>query len=314
MFIDIGGKLGLTPPYGREEKGSSLLSLLDDYVIVDLETTGYEYHWDDIIEIGAIRYRKDAEVARFHSFVSVSFPLSEFIVAHTGITDEMLLGAPKIVEILPRLLDFIGTDTVVAHNANFDVNFIYDNAFGHLGTPFRNDFVDTMRLAKKCALSVPNHKLETLAQEFGIRQETAHRSIADCETTHALYNKLKEYITQHDISLKPKYYHSRIAGTQANTDEIDPDNPFYGKTVAFTGALDSMQRKDAAQLVANLGGILSDGVSKNTNFLVLGNTAYCANIKDGKSSKFKKAEQLILKGQDLQIISENTFLTMVTEQ
>ncbi len=74
-----------------------------------------------------------------------------------------------------------------------------------------------------------------------------------------------------------------------------------------------MVRKDAAQLVANLGGILGDGVTKKTNFLVLGNFDYCSTIKEGKSSKHKRAEQLILKGQDLQIIPESVFLSMVAE-
>lgn len=312
-MIDILSMFGIKRTNEREFKGKSLLSLLDDYVVVDLETTGLMPSFDGIIEIGAIRYAGDVEVARFHSFVSASVPLDPFIVAHTGITDVMLEGAPEIEEALPRLLEFVGDSVLVAHNANFDVNFIYDDAANLLDVKFSNNFVDTMRLAKKCGLPVENHKLVTLAEYFGISQDVAHRSAADCETTHALYVKLKEYITANGVSLAPKHYDGSISGITATTTDIDPDNPFYGKVVAFTGTLESMQRKDAAQLVANLGGILGDGVTKKTNFLVLGNFDYCSTIKEGKSNKHKKAEQLILKGQDLQIIPESVFLSMVAE-
>lgn len=298
----------------RLYKGNSLLALVDDYVVVDLETTGYMPAYDSIIEVGAVKYEGGAEVGRFHTFVGIDFALNDFIVAHTGITDEMLRGAPHIVDVLPQLLAFIGDKTVVAHNANFDVNFIYDDALNLLNVKFQNNFIDTMRLAKKCDLPVENHKLATLAAFFGISQPIAHRALADCDTAHALYEKLKEYINNNAISLKPHYSATRVAGIQATTDDIDVDNPFYGKTVVFTGALDSMQRKDAAQIVANLGGILGDTITKKTNFLVLGNYAYCSTIKGGKSSKHKKAEQLILGGQDLQIIPESVFLSMIAEE
>ena len=304
---------GIGKANSREFKGKSLLSLPDDYVVIDLETTGLMPSFDSIIEIGAIRCVRDVEVARFHSFVSVDFPLDPFIVAHTGITDAMLKGAPNIKRVLPRLLSFIGDSVLIAHNANFDVNFIYDDAAKLLGVNFTNDFVDTMRLAKKCDLSVEDHKLITLAGYFGISQNIAHRSVADCETTHALYVKLKEDINETGVSLATKHYGGSISGITATSSYIDPDNPLYGKVVVFTGTLDSMVRKDAAQLVANLGGILGDSVTKKTNFLVLGNFDYWSSIKEGKSSKQRKAEQLILKGQDLQIIPESVFLSMISE-
>lgn len=310
IFLNL---LGINKPYNREFKGKSLLMLLDDYVVVDLETTGLMPSFDAIIEIGAIRYVGDIEVARFHSFVSIGCPLDPFIIEHTGITDDMLEGAPKIEEVLPQLLEFIGDSVLIAHNANFDVNFIYDDAANWLSIKFSNNFIDTMRLARKCSLPVENHKLVTLARYFEIPQDTAHRSIADCETTHKLYVKLKEYVTENNISIKPKYYDTSVSGISATTIDIDTDNPFYGKVVVFTGTLQNMKRKDAAQIVANLGGILSDGVTQKTNFLVLGNFDYCSTIKEGKSNKYKKAEKLILQGQDLQIIPENVFLSMITE-
>jgi DNA polymerase-3 subunit epsilon len=68
------------------------------------------------------------------------------------------------------------------------------------------------------------------------------------------------------------------------------------------------------QIVADIGGIPGDGVTKKTNYLILGNNDYCKSIKGGKSSKQKKAEKLILEGADLQIIPESVFIDMITEQ
>ena len=68
------------------------------------------------------------------------------------------------------------------------------------------------------------------------------------------------------------------------------------------------------KLVVDLGGLCSDNVNSKTNYLVLGNNDFCSTIKDGKSTKHKKAEKLILKGQDLEIISENVFLDLLSEE
>lgn len=72
-----------------------------------------------------------------------------------------------------------------------------------------------------------------------------------------------------------------------------------------------MVRKDAMQIVADLGGFCGDNVTSKTNFLILGNNDFCTSIKDGKSSKQKKAEKLMLEGKDLQIISENVFYDLI---
>lgn len=93
--------------------------------------------------------------------------------------------------------------------------------------------------------------------------------------------------------------------------KIDPDNPLFGKHCVFTGKLEKLLRKDAMQIVANLGGINEDGVTKKTNFLILGNNDYCSTIKDGKSSKQKKAEQYKLDGYDIEVIPENVFYEMI---
>lgn len=99
----------------------------------------------------------------------------------------------------------------------------------------------------------------------------------------------------------------------AETDDFDETHPIYGKTFVFTGTLEKMQRKEAMQLVVNHGGMCGDNVNAKTNYLVLGNNAYCPTIKDGKSTKQKKAESMKLAGADIEIISENVFYDMLDE-
>ena len=95
--------------------------------------------------------------------------------------------------------------------------------------------------------------------------------------------------------------------------EFDETHPLFDKLCVFTGTLEKMARKDAMQAVVDLGGKVANSVTKKTNYLILGNNDYCSTIKDGKSSKQKKAESLKLAGNDIEIISENVFYDMISE-
>lgn len=95
--------------------------------------------------------------------------------------------------------------------------------------------------------------------------------------------------------------------------EFDETHPLFDKLCVFTGTLEKMARKDAMQAVVDLGGKVANSITKKTNYLILGNNDYCSTIKDGKSSKQKKAESLKLAGNDIEIISENVFYDMISE-
>ena len=98
--------------------------------------------------------------------------------------------------------------------------------------------------------------------------------------------------------------------TTSRTD-FNPDHPFYQRTFVFTGKLDSMTRAEAMQLVVDNGGKCKGSVTRACNFLVLGNLAYASNLTGKKSSKWRTAEENILKGQELEIIPEDVFLDML---
>jgi len=296
---------------GKRDKGKSLLAFPKDCTVIDIETTGLDPQWDEIIELAALRVRSGQVVDRFTSLVHPECKIDRFITDLTGITNEAVADAPYIIEILPQYLDFIGTDIVVGHNVHFDVNFVYDAAVRCLDKKFQNDVVDTMRLARHVLPELGSHCLANVAAALGVHQNGEHRSLVDCETTYAVLAALEA--TGFDCSAAAAPHHSRelkAADITAAEGKAQPDSPLYGKVCVFTGAL-SIPRRDAMQAVADIGGICGDKVTKKTNFLILGNNDYCASIKDGKSTKQKKAEDLILKGQDLQILSEAVFFDML---
>ena len=106
----------------------------------------------------------------------------------------------------------------------------------------------------------------------------------------------------------------RSSDISGDSEKLNPFHPLYGKVCVITGTLEKMLRKDAMQIIADIGGINADNVTKKTNLLILGNTTYSSNIKDGKSNKQKKAESLKLVGQDIEIIPENVFYEMLLDE
>lgn len=310
----------------REKKGRSLIEDPKDFVIIDIETTGLMPDWDNIIEIGSIKYKNNIEVERFSTLIKPpayddGAYIDDYIVELTGITNEMLSTAPSVEEVLADFDSFIGNSVLIGHNVNFDINFLYDNFEEYLDKTLSNDFVDTMRLSRNLHLNEKHHRLIDLCQRYELDYSSSHRSINDCELTYSCYkcllSEINDKFGNFDSFIKKRktYSHGVHAkDIQSNNVEFDVTHPLYGKVCVFTGVLEKMPRKNAMQIVADLGGINGDNVTKKTNFLILGNNDYCKSIKDGKSSKQKKAEKLKLSGQDIEIIPESVFYDLIESE
>ena len=301
----------------RKDKGKSLVSFPEDYTVIDIETTGLSPEWDEIIELAAIHYEKGVKTAEYLTLVHPENAVDEYITELTGITNEMLADAPTINECIGTFENFVGNSILVGYNVNFDINFIYDNMIHCLGKPLSNDFVDVMRIARKELPDLKHHRQLDVVEFFNIKTDRAHRALHDCEACNRCLVALMSHIIAGGATLDDFCRFSKdgvhARDIKATSDECDEGHLLYGKLCVFTGALEKMTRAEAMQLVANLGGVPADGVTKKTNFLILGNNDYCKTIKDGKSSKQKKAEKLILDGADLQIIPEQVFYDMITE-
>lgn len=297
----------------RPEKGQSILAAVDSFVAVDLETTGLSPMFDDIIELAAVRYSGGNTVGAFSQLVDPDCEIDGFITELTGITNEMLHGQPTIDEALPRFLDFVGDSVIVGHNVNFDVNFLYDSCTDLELPPFRNDFIDTMRMARRLYKELPDHRLDTVLAALELPARDLHRAENDADLTAKAYLRMLQE-PDFDYAMRSNPWTVKAKDITAREGFTNENSPLFGRVCVFTGALENFTRKEAMQIVADIGGIPNDSMTKKTNFLILGNNDYCKSIKDGKSSKQKKAEKMILDGADLQIIPESVFIDMVTAE
>lgn len=303
----------------HEDKGKSLVKFPADYTVVDIETTGLDPEYCDIIEIAAVRYCSGQKDTEFSTFVKPSDPVDEYITKLTGITNEMLKDAPDPAAALRDFCNFVGSDLLVGYNVNFDINFLYDKINLFLSGTFSNSFVDVMRIARRVVSGTKNYKLKTVAAALGVSVSGSHRANADCETCALVFEALKNKIVADggsldDFSTRNSRHQLKASDISANGSAFDESHPLFGKVCVFTGVLEKMQRRDAMQIVADLGGINADKVTKKTDFLILGNNDFCSSIKDGKSTKQKRAEELALKGADIQVISENVFYDLVLDE
>lgn len=286
--------------------------IIDNYCVLDLETTGLSPNYDSIIEIGIIKVKENKIVDKYNSLINPEFLINEYITSITGITNEMLKGKPKIIDLKKEVLNFIGNDVLVGHNISFDVSFLQKG----FNEELKNEYIDTLQFCRKLFKELSHHRLTDMSNYLEISRNE-HRSMSDCLCTKELYDCIKEKMKNNGLEINDifakKNYSSKnidIHAIKPDNIEIDEDNFFYNKHCVFTGKLEKMIRKDAMQLVVNVGGILDNSVTKKTNYLILGNNDYCSSIKDGKSSKHKKAEKYKLEGQDIEIIDEDTFYNL----
>ncbi len=302
---------------GREFKGENLLEFPTNYTVIDIETTGLDPEYDDIIEISALKVRENKVTDSFSTLVKIDYELDEFITELTGITDEMLKTGMNLTDALSKFVYFIDNDILIGHNVHFDINFLYDKCNDYLSHKLSNNFVDTLRLSRYALPELKHHRLIDLIDYYSINTSTFHRGLADCKSTYKVYLKIKSTILTKFGSietLKRKYTKSiRASDFVADSNDIDTSNPFYQKECIFTGTLKKMSRREAMQLIANLGGINRNTVTKNTNYLVLGNNDYNKKLHGNKSNKIKTAEEYKLKGQEIEMISENIFYDMIED-
>ena len=170
----------------KDKKYKTTTKKVLDYVVLDFETTGFRAGADRIIQIGAIKYINHQQISQLNSLINPQRHISVQISQLTGITNEMVGLAPTIEQKIDELLEFIGELPIIAHNAPFDMGFLY--ALDNLEDVTIPEFtvIDTVKLARKFITETPNHKLTTLTEFLQIEHD-AHDAIGDCLATAAIY-------------------------------------------------------------------------------------------------------------------------------
>ena len=200
--------------------GSQEMDFDQEYAAFDLETTGLSSRTDRIIEIGAVILKNGQEIDRFQTFVDPERKLDRKIVELTGITDEMLVGAPSIQKVLPKFLEFVGDRVLVAHNSDFDTGFIRAEC-QRQGLPYGYTAADTLILSQNLLPQLNKFKLDIVSNALSLPEFNHHRAADDAMTCglimHRLMKKLEE---EHDIhtlqEINPAMVHLRSKGRIAD--------------------------------------------------------------------------------------------------
>lgn len=397
-----------------------------EYVIVDIETTGFSVEFCHIIEIAALKIRNGEIVDIFQTYIRQNEPIPPFIICLTGISDFDVMGGKSISIAIKEFDEFVAELALVGHNVSFDYRFLNHDCEMYIDRTIYNERIDTIRLAKELISDIQNFKLKSLIDYFQIKDLGQHSALNDVYMTYELIKCLSDlhdnyrertinkisrvdhccrHFSNKRIALKTKlehvqaillecvftdmnskvYYalyescnvlilnentynrfcsveifdevwepwlarakqrynegtlavyserttcellripivdrkkpkwgeHVLVKDLIAATIEPDENHPLYKKNCVFTGVLDKYDRKTAMQYVINVGGVCQNGITKDTDYLILGDNSFCASIKGGKSSKQSKAEKMMMDGYGVKIISESTFYEILKNE
>lgn len=187
----------------------------DEYICFDLETTGFNAKSDKIIEIGAVRVKNNVIQDEFCTFVDPKIPVPERITEVTGITSDMVKGAPTEDIAIKNFIDFCKDSPVlVAHNANFDVSFI-KAATKRLGIDFSFTYVDTVPMSRALIMSIKNHKLDTVAKFLKIPEFNHHRASDDARALAYILIELLKIASKNKNISSLQEINTSLAGNDA---------------------------------------------------------------------------------------------------
>jgi len=174
-------------------------SLTSEFVVFDIETTGFSPYADKIIEIGAVRIKEGKIVNLFSSFVNPQRPIPYRIETLTGINDAMVMNAETINTVLPKFLEFCEGATLVAHNASFDMGFIKKSC-ADLGYNTEFTAVDTLGMARFLLPSLNRFRLDTVAKALKVALRNHHRAVDDAECTADIFIKFLKMLEEKGVS------------------------------------------------------------------------------------------------------------------
>lgn len=301
-----------------------------DFIAIDFETAN-SYRGSPCA-VGLVRVRNGLPVAERKWLIRPPAEVDHFDGYNTfihGITPDMVASAPRWRSILPSIIDFIGDDVVVAHNAGFDIGVIrYACAVDNIEWPEMR-FLCTMVLARR-ALALPSYRLPFVLETLGGLIGQHHEPLADALAVVEVVRRLaatKGVDTVEGLAASAGICIGRVAsglyrgsvaispgsgGAFARPElnpNADPDGYLYGRVVVFTGTLMSMTRRVAWEECARVGATPDDDTTKRTNVLVIGDINP-AVLRPGSNvtGKTRRAFELQNKGQPIEVMTEGDFV------
>ena len=276
-----------------------------NFVAIDVETAVGK-RWS-ICQIG-LAIVENGEITQTFSRL-VQPPQNEYAIGNInvhGITPDMTEYAPIFPEVWNEIYPLLEGKRLVAHNASFDINCL------HQTLDFYNLQIPGMEC--DCTYSRTGYKLSEICDAYEIELNNHHDATCDAVACAKIYINLLQGIEPDVSKIKPRSEksnnffepegHEHLCGDVLKPDleHADCNSPFYSKKVVFTGVLNSIDRKDAADLVKKLGADIDTSITKRTNFVITGSAP--------GPSKMQKIEQLIAQGCNIKLIFEEEFMKM----
>ncbi|MBS6701484.1 MAG: hypothetical protein KH284_07755 [Clostridiales bacterium] len=339
-LIDVAGKeIKIASDYLKEMQ--PLVGRIKKVLGIDFETANGQR--DSACSVGLYlkEFQLDHVICKKEILINPHCKFNGFNTYVNGITAEMVANCPDFRAAYTEICSLIDKDTlVVVHNASFDISVLRRSCERYGLTSPKLSFICTLQMARKVIPALPSYSLDYLADHLGLGEFNHHNALEDAKMCALLFDFLmdtcgcetrkqlekKEIIFAGELDDAKAVYipcrTNKVEGQQRSHtnrsavsieihEHIDPDHPFYQKTVVFTGHLKSMTRDTAKKMIAAVGGIPGSAVTSDTNYLVCGyQDAYHLYGKD-KSSKTIKAEEYAAKGYDIQIINEVDFLELL---
>jgi DNA polymerase III epsilon subunit-like protein len=299
-----------------------------NYTAIDFETAN-SYRGSPCA-VGLVRVRDGIPVTEQRWLMRPPEAVDHFDPFNTwihGITDDMVANEPRWKQLLPNIVDFIGDDVVVAHNAGFDIGVIrYACAADNIEWPEMR-FLCTMVLARR-ALQLPSYRLPFVADALGGSIDGHHDPLSDARAVVTIVRGLATRSGADDLDalagsvgvcigrMSPGIYLGSVVRSGGMglvrpdlNPKADPDGYLYDHVVVFTGTLMSMTRQIAWEECARIGAIAEYETTKRTNVLVIGDVNP-AVLRPGATltAKARRAFELQAKGQDIEVMTEDDFL------
>jgi DNA polymerase III epsilon subunit family exonuclease len=189
LVFRADGNWGI-PSHAQTEGAASLL--LDEFVALDVETTGLKPSRQRIIEVAIVRYRDGVPAGSFETLLNPDRAIPEFITKLTTITNELVEDAPRFAAVAQQMTEFIGDSLIVGHNVRFDISFMNAELARLDLPPLINERLDTMGLAVKLLRSIRKPSLDRVADAVGLSPRKIHRAGDDARLTAEVALRLVE--------------------------------------------------------------------------------------------------------------------------
>jgi DNA polymerase-3 subunit alpha (Gram-positive type) len=173
-----------------------MLSDYKTFVVLDLETTGLDHRSERILEMGAVRLEGMEIVDTYSTLVKPDVPIRHSSFRIHGISEEMVADQPAIEEVLPGILEFLGDDPFVAHNAIFDYSFLNEACKRQYEKRLPNLRIDTFEMFRVVFPEEQSHGLSALLDKFGFNPDVKHRALDDAMNLALVFPKLLELYEQ----------------------------------------------------------------------------------------------------------------------